>query len=267
MRIWHQSFTVLDDLPSYKNALADHARRVARPDTKFVLHGMKKGTYLNLTTVHFSKYSYFEFLNAKQIVDNVLQAEREGYDAVAIGCFQEPGLHIAKSLVDIPAVGLAEASMPIASMLGRRFSFVTWLKEAALSYLYEKHAQFYGFNGRLAPTAYMKVKLDEKVLSDSFGKEKAKPLINSFVEASEKAIEAGAEVIIPGEGVLNEFLFKNGVSRIGEVPVVDTIGALIKVTESLVDLKEASGLFVSKKGVYATPPREWVQQLRKFYGF
>lgn len=266
MRIWHQSFTVLNDLPAYKNALAGHAKRIARPDTEFVLHGMKKGTYLDLTTVHFSKYSYFEFLNAIQILDNVLQAEHEGYDAVALGCFQEPGLHIAKSIVSIPVMGLAESSMLIASMLGRRISFVTWLEEAALSYLYEKHAHFYGLEGRLGPTGYMNMKLDEKILSDSFGKEEAKPLIDRFVKTCEEVIKAGAEVIIPGEGVLNEFLFRSGVSKVGVVPVVDTIGSLIKVTEAFVDLKKSSGLSVSRKGIYASPPKEWIQKAKDFYG-
>jgi Asp/Glu/hydantoin racemase len=267
MRIWHQSFTVLDDHLAHKNALAEHAKKVARPDTEFVLHDMKKGTYLNLVTVHFSKYSYFEFLNTIQILENVLQAEREEYDAVAICCFQEPGLHIAKSIVNIPVVGLVEASISIASMLGRKISFVTWLEEATLSCLYEKHAHSYGLEGRLAPTAYMKIKLDEKILSDSFEGEKAKILIDCFIKASEEAIKAGAEVIIPGKGMLNEFLFKHGVNRIDDVPIVDTVGALIKVTEALVDLQKASGISVSRKGIYASPPKEWIQQLRDFYGF
>ena len=31
MRIWHQSFTVLDDVPHYRDALARHLTQVAAP--------------------------------------------------------------------------------------------------------------------------------------------------------------------------------------------------------------------------------------------
>ena len=45
IRIWHQSFTVLQDLGAYDAALKAHFRRVARPDTEIVMHGMVPGTY------------------------------------------------------------------------------------------------------------------------------------------------------------------------------------------------------------------------------
>jgi hypothetical protein len=45
MRIWHQSFTVLKNLGAYDDALRAHFRRVARPDTEIVMHGMHAGTY------------------------------------------------------------------------------------------------------------------------------------------------------------------------------------------------------------------------------
>ncbi len=39
MRIWHQSFTVLQDLPAYADALKLRIGEVVRPDTEVVLHG------------------------------------------------------------------------------------------------------------------------------------------------------------------------------------------------------------------------------------
>ena len=47
MKIWHQSFTVLDDLPAYREAMERHIRKVVLPDTEVVLHGMRPGTYPN----------------------------------------------------------------------------------------------------------------------------------------------------------------------------------------------------------------------------
>ena len=45
MKIWHQSFTVLSELGAYDDALRAHFKRVARPDTEIVMHGMRPGTY------------------------------------------------------------------------------------------------------------------------------------------------------------------------------------------------------------------------------
>jgi len=45
MKIWHQSFTVLQDLPDYVNALKLRISEVVRPGTEVVLHGQIEGTY------------------------------------------------------------------------------------------------------------------------------------------------------------------------------------------------------------------------------
>lgn len=45
MRIWHQSFTVLENLPAYEAALQAHMQRVCRPGTEVMLHGMHPDTH------------------------------------------------------------------------------------------------------------------------------------------------------------------------------------------------------------------------------
>jgi allantoin racemase len=53
-----------------------------------------------------------------------LRAEAEGFDAVAMGCLGEPGVTTAKEMVRIPVIGEAQASMHMAALVARRFSFV-----------------------------------------------------------------------------------------------------------------------------------------------
>jgi hypothetical protein len=45
MRIWHQSFTVLGDLPGYEDTMRRHLTKVLRNDTEIVFHGQLDGTY------------------------------------------------------------------------------------------------------------------------------------------------------------------------------------------------------------------------------
>lgn len=50
----------------------------------------------------------------------------EGADAVIMAAFGDPGLRGARELFDLPVVGMAEAAMMSACMLGERFSIVTF---------------------------------------------------------------------------------------------------------------------------------------------
>lgn len=53
-----------------------------------------------------------------------LRAEAEGFDAVAMGCLAEPGVAAAREMLHIPVIGEAQASMHMAALVARRFTFV-----------------------------------------------------------------------------------------------------------------------------------------------
>lgn len=48
---------------------------------------------------------------AREMICNAVQAEREGYDAFIVGHFQDAGLYELRKVVDIPVIGLGEATM------------------------------------------------------------------------------------------------------------------------------------------------------------
>ena len=45
-------------------------------------------------------------------------ATKQGYDIVVIACMRDPGVQDAKRLVPIPVIGVREATLVIASLLG-----------------------------------------------------------------------------------------------------------------------------------------------------
>jgi hypothetical protein len=60
---------------------------------------------------------------------------------------------------------------------------------------------------------------------------------------------------------------KHGVFRVDGVPIVDALGATIKMAESMVDLRRSSGLAPSRRGYFTEkPPRERVRELIALYG-
>ena len=166
----------------------------------------------------------------------MIAEHQNGIDAVIIAAFGDPGLLGARELFDIPIVGMAEAPMLTACMLGRRFSIVTFAR--ALGPWYEDCVEMHGLSGRCAgvrmlPGAFRSIAdvQDEKenLLVD---------LANAVVAEDE------ADVIILGGAPLAGLAAK--VKDRVPVPLVDPIQAAVKQAEGLVTLaprKATAGTF------------------------
>lgn len=151
-----------------------------------------------------------------------LRAEKEGFDAVAMGCLFEPGVAAARGMLRIPVIGEAEAAMHLASLGGRRFSFVGPNSEEN-SVLFE-HAWRYGFSDHLTSVRGV------KATSLSFATEQ-KGLVKLMVSEARLAIEEeGAQAII-GYGSLT--LIKE-LRKALPVPVINSVMAGILVAEMVV---------------------------------
>lgn len=261
LRIWHQSFTVLSDLPAYEKALATHFRRIARPDTAIVLHGMRPGTYETEYPGTDIRHHVVQHLHAGQFIAAALAAERDRFDAFAIMSIPDVGLQESRQVVDIPVVGYGESAMLTACMLGERFGVVTFIED--LPELIAVNAKRYGLGERCAASRPAGFGFHD-VLA---GFADPQPLIERFAAAARGLIRDGADVIIPGEAPLNVLLALNGVNRVDDCPVLDAIGATIKMAESLVDLQRASGVVASRKGYFRRrPPPQRIAELMRFYG-
>jgi Asp/Glu/hydantoin racemase len=262
MRIWHQSFTVLEDLPAYAEALAAHAKAVLRPDSEVVLHGQIPGTYPGNYPGDDIGYAYTYWLHGNQWMAAARAAERDGFDAYAMCTLPNPMLREARSLVEIPVVGLGEASFHLATMYGQRFAVLLFIDRMVP--LYREQIRAYGLAERCADVHASGLRFQD-VLA---GYAEPGPVIERFSDAVRKVVaETGADVVIPGEVPLSLLLARNGVSRIDEVPVIDTFAVTLKVTETMVDLARVSGLRASRHGFANTSPgRERVDQVLAFYG-
>jgi allantoin racemase len=183
--------------------------------------------------------SYYEESIATAETLNIVQEMREGVEAVVLACYGDPGLYAMKEIVDVPVVGIAEASMAIATLLGQRFSILV----AADKSIFMMHnlVQKYGFGDRLAtirpvdmPTTHLE------------GAEES--ISRKLSEVGKKTIEDGAETIILGCAGLTGFDLKLQ-TQLG-VPVIDPVKAGIKLAEALVSMQLAP----SKLGLYSRPP-------------
>ena len=261
MKIWHQSFTVLGQLPAYAAALEAHFRKVARPDTEVVMHGMHDDTYLTNYPGGDIRYAYMQHLHAQQFVMGGIAAEEGGFDAYAMMTIPEPALREIRSLLDIPVVAYGESSYLASTMLGQKAGVLLFITEMApvIRENAERVIPAHRFAG-VRPVGFT----FNDVLK-AF--DEPAPLLEKFRESARALIQDGADVIIPGEAPLCVLLAKSGVSRVDDVPVIDALGVTIKMAESMVDLRRSSGLAPSRRGYFMDkPPRERVKALLDLYG-
>lgn len=261
MRIWHQSFTVLDDVPHYRDALQRHLTSVAAPGTEVHLHGMKAGTYPSDYPGTHIKYAYLSSLHKEQFVHAALRAEDEGYDAFLIATIPDTAYEEVRSLVDIPVVTYGQTSVLMASMLGARVGIVNFIAE--LEPQLRRNMRTYGLDGIVGPIRQVDAEFTDVMAAY------AAPLalLDAFRSAARQAIAAGATVIVPGEGPLNVFLADQGISRVDDVPVLDSLGTCLQVAELRARQYRATGLVASRVGFHAEkPPRDLVDRARAFYG-
>jgi allantoin racemase len=152
-------------------------------------------------------------------------AEHHGrYDAAIIAAFADPGLLGARELFDVPIVGLAEAAMLTACMLGRRFSIVT----IAMGPWFRECVDMHGLGGRCASIRM----LDEPFASlASVQEEKEEELV---ALANRAVNEDEADVVILAGAPLDGLAAR--VRHRIPVPLVEQTIAAVRQAETLVAL-------------------------------
>jgi len=252
-KILWQSSTAIANMPDYQKAIEAHGRKILSAGFQLQVRGVQKGT----SDIHFMA---FDFLNNAQLFDSVIKAEKEGYDAVAIGCFLDPILDELREVMSIPVLSLGEAGMLTACMLGKSFSIISYVPQNN-SKRYADLIHKYGLIHRATPLTSFNLPLPE--LEKGF--KEPKPVLEKFEVAAREAAGKGAEVLLPGCGCLNLVIVNGKMSRAGGATILDVSGALMKLTEMMIILKEVSGTMVSRKGFYEGPTKEKIEEVLRIY--
>lgn len=250
MKIWHQSFTDLSVFPKYQLTLEQHAQEVLSEGIKVQVHGLPPGTYpVGVPPMAFNTRGGLRLLNSKLVCEAAVAAEQAGYDAFALGCFFDPGLYEARSLVDIPIVSLSETCMLTACSLGRKFAVIALTDFQKM--LSEDLARLYGVADRLAGVVALTPSVN--LFDLEAGAEVAQRIKASFLLACEEALDLGAEVIIPGDGVLNAFLVRHQLLTVENATIMDPLGVLFHHAAFFVNARQANCLALSRRLLYAKP--------------
>lgn len=217
------------------------AKRVFQPPWSFVVSAAPAGpeSLESWTDYHLASITILPLLD-----------EVSGVDGIVLACFGDPGLYVLKESCDVPVVGIAEASISMALLLGARFGILAGMSRAVE--LMDSMVRTYGMEARYAGTE----SLDMRVLD--FEKNRARTL-SVLEEASRKLRDKGAEVLLLGCAGLTSFV-EEFMARV-EMPVIDPVEAGCRMLKTVCE----SGLNTSHIGIYSRPAPQNMRDLERVF--
>lgn len=183
---------------------------------------------------------YDELLSASSTLELAI-SHMDDFDAFVIACYSDhPTIYALREITDKPVLGIAEASMYVACMLGYNFSVVTTNEE--WEPLLWDAVRHYGLSERCASVRSTRMPV---LALEAASPEKISELI---LKTAQQAIdEDDAEVICLGcAGMAG--MDKTLQDKLG-LPVLDGVICALKLLEGLI----AYGAVTSKKRAYARP--------------
>jgi allantoin racemase len=221
--------------PAMTDTIGVAARSVARPGTEIVSVCPAFGPA--------SIESYYdEYLSIPGLLDEIAKGENARADAYIVACYGDPGIAAAREATTRPVIGIAEASLYVASMLAARFSIVTVVPRVRV--MLEDMVSHYGFRHRLAS-----IRTTPLYVLD-VEKDSARALRMLRAEAIKAKEEDDAEAILLGCAGFAQF--SSELEAELDIPVLDGVVCAVKLAESLVEL----GKTTSKYKTYRSPEKK-----------
>jgi Asp/Glu/hydantoin racemase len=248
-KIWFQGATDRALMSPYIDKVEAHFKAILDPDFTFSFNT----TTPPATTTH----ALTEYRVGRNFIRNAVQAEREGYDVVAVTHFQDPGLAEAKSAVEIPVLGLGETTLHFACTLGRKLGLVT-INPAFIPW-HEDQIVKYGMQQRVVGVRAVDASVLEYIEAFADGRsfEKLKPL---WEKECRVLLDAGADVIVPAGGIPMMLFGGAKGANIDGAPIINGMSVIAKAAEMAVKLRRDGGIGVSRRSNFARPPERALKE-------
>jgi allantoin racemase len=248
MRIYYQSFLDPEEQSSYFARLGEFLGRVVEPGTEVEIGG--------ITPPDAYPCRLSELRGAVQVVDNVIDAEERGFDAAIIGHFQDAGLFEARTAVDIPVLGLGEASLLNAGQLGRGIGLVT-IDDVYLNW-HREQAEVYGIPDRLVGVTALKTPFADLMAAFDDAAVWAR-VRDEFIACARPLVAAGAEVVLSAGGIFCTLSAREPELTVDGAVVPNSVAWVTKMAEVAVKLD----LRPSRRSTYAKAPPEAIAEFRE----
>ena len=227
-------------------------KKTASPDTEFVFRFPEWG----IEGIEGNFFHSIQAVGDQLLFHMCKDAEDEGFDAVIITCFADPFLEHLRQFLNIPVVGIGESAFSLAAKMGRRFGVVT-ISPYNVFETWQKIEE-YGLKEKCAGVVSTRETPEEQPAALV----NANTCIKSFSVCGRELIKLGAEVLIPGCGLMApgvrlapgcEKEYPDGFMELDGAAVVDVFGAAVLDAEGFIRLKNSGAGWIGRNGWYARP--------------
>jgi len=179
-----------------------------------------------------------------EILRAAKQAERDGFDALIIGCVYDPALTEARELLDIPVVGPLEASIAFSRAFGHSYAVVTDHHKAVPEL--RDRIRIYG-----AEANCRAVEAIDWFVEDMIG-DTAAVAKDIHDMAREVMVRTGAETVIVGCTIVAACFEKACLdgADLNDLSIINPNVLAVKMAESLVALQRAGQYRMSRAAYY-----------------
>jgi len=239
IKIWFQGATDRVHMAPYISKVEAHLKAILEPGVSYTFNT----TSPPATTTH----ALTEYRIGAAFVRGAVEAERQGFHAMAITHFQDAALAEVKSATQIPVLGLGETTLFHACTLGRKLGLVT-INPAFIPW-HEDQVIRYGLQQRVVGVRAVQATVKDFI--DAFADKNAYDVLYPKWERECRVLlDAGADVIVPAGG-LPMMLFSG---EFDGVPVLNGITLIAKSAELAVKLRKLGMAKVSRRSNFASPP-------------
>lgn len=205
--------------------------KIASPDTEIRITEIKRGP-------ESIESEYDEVFSSPHVVKTAEELAKSGSEGIIIYCFGEPGLHAAKEKLSIPVVGIKEAAISMAKILGDNIGLISPLKTAVPGQM------------RVLKNEVRKiVSIDMPVLDFINTKTLEEKIENKVKEL----VLDGCDVVVLGCGSMLNIDFERMQKEYG-VPIIIPLNAAIGICEYLI-----KNNLTQSKLAYPFPPEKTIK--------
>lgn len=250
-RIWAQGATDRVGHHNYLAALLPHMKACVDPDFELEFKTMTP----SVTTVH----ALSEHRFSRAVIRGAIQAERENYDVFFMNHFQDVGLYDARASVNIPVLGLGEATLLHACAMGRKLGMLAI--NPAFIPTHTEQIYRYGLQQRIVGIRAINASIADYMEAFAEPAKKAE-LWAVFEREARRLIDAGADIIVPTGGIPMMLFGNDPGANVDGAPILNGVTVVIKAAEMAVKLKRLGFPIASRhpQSGFALPSPQALQE-------
>jgi allantoin racemase len=216
---------------------------VVNADTTLHFRAPRKGPVSMPQYIEDYRNPYFQNLMVREVIETIVAADREGFDALVVNCFDDPGVKEARALIGTPVFGLSEPTFHYACQLGEKIGALVPDMPGQVAFV-RNQFEAAGLGSRLIADG---VRAERKPFRESLAEALQNPqaMIDRLRVQAQELVDDGANVIVIACGGLGQFcglLNFHGFEYQGAiVPVVSPLTVAVKTAETMVTLQRALG--------------------------